>query len=272
MRGKALDALTRARRLRITPAHAGKRTKKAYCRYIARDHPRACGEKDMDELLEMSEGGSPPRMRGKVELLPERLCNSRITPAHAGKSNLSTKSSRIYRDHPRACGEKVQVGFPRWQKPGSPPRMRGKGARAIATNCCKRITPAHAGKRVCQGFQAVLVQDHPRACGEKLCIGSRCIAAAGSPPRMRGKAISSRVNSHRKRITPAHAGKRRRPPKQTSLKKDHPRACGEKTECKQKASNVKGSPPRMRGKEFLNVAPSVHARITPAHAGKSRPG
>ena len=49
----------------ITPAHAGKRLYVARQWCILRDHPRACGEKSVEEKDAFDEWGSPPRMRGK---------------------------------------------------------------------------------------------------------------------------------------------------------------------------------------------------------------
>ena len=51
----------------ITPAYAGK-SRCAYKRArSARDHPRVCGEKAYSLVINGSEWGSPPRMRGKEE-------------------------------------------------------------------------------------------------------------------------------------------------------------------------------------------------------------
>ena len=45
--------------------------------------------------------------------------------------------------------------------------MRGKAYNQAMTGHVGGITPAHAGKRLVPGLVAQLVQDHPRACGEK---------------------------------------------------------------------------------------------------------
>ena len=51
---------------------------------------------------------------------------------------------------------------------------------------------------------------------------------------------------------------------------DHPRVCGEKSCCWDNPLAVLGSPPRMRGKEFVVDRGISHERITPAYAGKSQ--
>ena len=71
----------------ITPAHAGKSPRRPGRAAIYQDHPRACGEKLTLSCAVKIVLGSPPRMRGKVKLFSERLRNTRITPAHAGKSH-----------------------------------------------------------------------------------------------------------------------------------------------------------------------------------------
>ena len=51
----------------------------------------------------------------------------------------------------------------------------------------------------------------------------------GSPPRVRGKALSAALLFRLCRITPACAGKSAFPPQNGHGFKDHPRVCGEKT-------------------------------------------
>ena len=65
MRGKDAHAAMRARVLRITPAHAGKRRHSAVTLLSKKDHPRTCGEKLRKTAILARELGSPPHMRGK---------------------------------------------------------------------------------------------------------------------------------------------------------------------------------------------------------------
>ena len=71
-----------------------------------------------------------------------------------------------------------------------------------------RITPAYAGKRLADKGFFVLLQDHPRVCGEKQILTYALIGSAGSPPRMRGKEDCAVVLIGVCGITPAYAGKR----------------------------------------------------------------
>ena len=91
--------------LGITPADAGKTSTLSECVEIAQDHPRGCGENMalMDE--NGSNGGSPPRMRGKPHHASANTYKRRITPADAGKTRACKRADGSYRDHPRGCGE-----------------------------------------------------------------------------------------------------------------------------------------------------------------------
>ena len=66
---------------------------------------------------------------------------------------------------------------------------------------------------------------------------------------MRGKAICCGAVRLPVGITPAYAGKREK--------------------ARWKKMKLKGSPPHMRGKEFLNLESLPQLGITPAYAGKS---
>ena len=88
MRGKANITINCQHCSRITPAHAGKRTRTKRTKLPFRDHPRACGEKGAFLTYLPRILGSPPRMRGKDPGLVESGIGYGITPAHAGKSDV----------------------------------------------------------------------------------------------------------------------------------------------------------------------------------------
>ncbi len=85
---------------------------------------------------------------------------------------------------------------------------------------------------------------------------------------MRGKAVAIFRQLHHGRITPAYAGKRDSIPQQSSLRRDHPRVCGEKRRDRLDYYFPQGSPPRVRGKASQYATSHPAARITPAYAGK----
>ncbi len=131
----------------ITPARAGKSVSRRPRWTHTGDHPRMCGEKSRPFPTRSSRTGSPPRMRGK-DALPRPLPQKQgITPACAGKRVCPLHRSPWHRDHPRVCGEKIEMPYELLLKEGSPPRMRGKGNHRRIKADRRRITPAYAGKR-----------------------------------------------------------------------------------------------------------------------------
>ena len=168
MRGKLAVKRRSAKLARITPAHAGKTGDVLPFRKPSPDHPRACGENCCHFREQRNSNGSPPRMRGKRTLGFLRTLNRRITPAHAGKTRESRLLSSTVTDHPRACGENIEVDIRQSPRHGSPPRMRGKRRVHSFHVVPVRITPAHAGKTLLLTDPHRKRTDHPRACGENV--------------------------------------------------------------------------------------------------------
>ena len=151
---------------------------------------------------------------------------------------------------------------------GSPPRVRGKATKSEKLRRDMRITPACAGKRYTSETNRLTMWDHPRVCGEKADKRVHAPAAAGSPPRVRGKADAVADVVQAIRITPACAGKRVVYQPRRKPRRDHPRVCGEKLDTKMDKSGGTGSPPRVRGKGSVTTMMTAQSRITPACAGK----
>ena len=86
--------------------------------------------------------------------------------------------------------------------------MRGKASGADTSWRIYGITPAYAGKRNCTVTQCLLLQDHPRLCGEKHHGHPKRLSEEGSPPPMRGKGEIVKTMVGDTGITPAYAGKR----------------------------------------------------------------
>ena len=68
-RGKGAQQRKAAGRDRITPACAGKSLPVDRAFQRLGDHPRVCGEKGEEDNRPEEQGGSPPRVRGKVTLI-----------------------------------------------------------------------------------------------------------------------------------------------------------------------------------------------------------
>ena len=155
-------------------------------------------------------------------------------------------------DHPRGCGENQSLLLIHEHRVGSPPRMRGKLDSDEPAAGLTRITPADAGKTPYTNRCSSYAQDHPRGCGENIVLFAGQALCSGSPPRMRGKLVSSGQVSQAQRITPADAGKT---PSLSESRK-----------------SPAGSPPRMRGKQPFEWFAEIRVGITPADAGKTRFG
>ena len=146
--------------------------------------------------------------------------------------------------------------------------MRGKVASQYEGTRLVRITPAYAGKSVAFSFCLLLVQDHPRLCGEKLDYVLTVINFQGSPPPMRGKATGGNNHSWFVRITPAYAGKSRKNQFDVVPDQDHPRLCGEKFKIAFVRFARSGSPPPMRGKAVLVAVRTPIVRDHPRLCGE----
>ena len=193
---------------RITPAQAGKRSRRRVRRRLCQDHPRAGGEKKFSEQVTVGEMGSPPRRRGKVGGYGHVAQLEGITPAQAGKRCRCCAGRTASRDHPRAGGEKLLSEWGQGWPLGSPPRRRGKVLHPAPSSRRHRITPAQAGKSLVTPSIPRTRGDHPRAGGEKQRTNCAPCPGPGSPPRRRGKVMRTASRRPSPGITPAQAGKR----------------------------------------------------------------
>ena len=105
-------------------------------------------------------------MRGKHHLSGIMCGSSGITPAGAGKTNVSVFFGGILQDHPRRCGENKIITFEQLNSAGSPPQVRGKRTVKLGLLQSARITPAGAGKTRMRILFECGRKDHPRRCGE----------------------------------------------------------------------------------------------------------
>ena len=72
------------------------------------------------------QGGSSPRVRGKLHNTAIVQYGMRLIPARAGKTGYVRVVRRKNEAHPRACGENVGAGHEGGVDGGSSPRVRGK--------------------------------------------------------------------------------------------------------------------------------------------------
>ena len=235
---------------RITPAGAGKTVVIRRRFALAWDHPRRCGENEMQVITARVSEGSPPQVRGKRRGYTYSLHQKRITPAGAGKTVTDT-----YHPHIHA---------------GSPPQVRGKQAAESCQAAMLRITPAGAGKTFRIPLAVRPSKDHPRRCGENLSAIFRAAPDLGSPPQVRGKLVLSFSSPPYYRITPAGAGKTGAGLSGQRQPEDHPRRCGENRAVPLLPPLGAGSPPQVRGKLVIHAECVLVQGITPAGAGKTK--
>ena len=211
----------------IIPAYAGSTLVDRAIKCCGRDHPRVCGEHAYLRCAKSLPRGSSPRMRGAPlgsDGLPS--CGG-IIPAYAGSTHEDTDSYIWVKDHPRVCGEHFTKGGIHWRRRGSSPRMRGAQGCDAMTHRRVRIIPAYAGSTGPRGSCGGCRGDHPRVCGEHDHGRDDDDRVQGSSPRMRGAPQAALSTSVRMRIIPAYAGSTGSCPGCGSIRRDHPRVCGE---------------------------------------------
>ena len=126
VRGKRHFLASSNFRLGITPAGAGKTFLDEPEKEEQWDHPRRCGENEMQVITARVSEGSPPQVRGKHSSKNVSMLLMRITPAGAGKTFRIPLAVRPSKDHPRRCGENLSAIFRAAPDLGSPPQVRGK--------------------------------------------------------------------------------------------------------------------------------------------------
>ena len=89
----------------IIPACAGNSKWVTAWKYTFRDHPRVCGEQWRSRQAYKRVVGSSPRVRGTDYGAVNDEAIEGIIPACAGNSSYAQPGFRLWRDHPRVCGE-----------------------------------------------------------------------------------------------------------------------------------------------------------------------
>ena len=148
------------------------------------------------------------------------------------------------------CGKDTLRDFQALDVEGSPPHVRER-PRVPGEPCDERgITPACAGKTLCE-LPAINVKwDHPRMCGKDLPAFAGQAFHVGSPPHVRERLLQAFRVPDPRRITPACAGKTHPWPIGRHWQWDHPRMCGKDWYIRDGVVHVLGSPPHVR--ERLN--------------------
>ena len=210
-----------------TPAYAGKTRWKLLWLFGAKKHPRVCGEDLIRQCLSKEPGETPPRMRGRRDVINRKACIRRNTPAYAGKTNERGRPNLNSWKHPRVCGEDLTQLFRRCIGLETPPRMRGRRQRPAGRHHRHGNTPAYAGKTRFHGLFQGVSRKHPRVCGEDAIKRFLTKIDKETPPRMRGRLFCRKSKNALRGNTPAYAGKTLSNLLLQTWEKKHPRVCGE---------------------------------------------
>ena len=191
-RGKLNTIVTTLITNRLIPAHAGK-TEAAQGRWMSRwAHPRSRGENYRLRSASITLSGSSPLTRGKRKYPSSVLLQSRLIPAHAGKTFALCVVADTGEAHPRSRGENLLQVLSELIKRGSSPLTRGKLEVLSCFIVSDRLIPAHAGKTQSGSQRRQARAAHPRSRGENTAQKHFRRLKHGSSPLTRGKPPSRR--------------------------------------------------------------------------------
>ena len=145
MRGARECAAALRGALGIIPAYAGSTLFLWHAVASREDHPRVCGEHFPRGGSGGAVSGSSPRMRGARRSCTAASRIGGIIPAYAGSTAIGFVHICVARDHPRVCGEHVEVEHVGSPSGGSSPHMRGALAPEARPYRVRGIIPAYAG-------------------------------------------------------------------------------------------------------------------------------
>ena len=131
----------------------------------SRDHLRVCGADDVNELIRITEAGSPPRVRSRHLGQVFRVYGGGITSACAEQTSVIRGSFIVDRDHLRVCGADRNRITVNTLRKGSPPRVRSRLPRQIQRCWRVRITSACAEQTTAGSRTRTRPRDHLRVCG-----------------------------------------------------------------------------------------------------------
>ena len=232
-------------------------------------HPRVCGGSHRSAMIDSSESGTSPRVRGKPRKTPRRGSGWRYIPACAGEAPSRCNPNRERAVHPRVCGGSTAVVNAAKIAWGTSPRVRGKLRGPHRHGAGAGYIPACAGEASGRQPGTRPTRVHPRVCGgsaEPDLLGYR---EPGTSPRVRGKRQGSRNEDDGQRYIPACAGEARLSSATTTATKVHPRVCGGSRRRYVTTHSLEGTSPRVRGKLPESTEAADAHRYIPACAGEA---
>ena len=186
-RGKHTLDTNQTSNQRLIPAHAGKTQPPIPGSAANPAHPRSRGENITSRAGISLSLGSSPLTRGKPPGALGVWGDSRLIPAHAGKTRLTRSWACSLTAHPRSRGENAIRNDNTPSEWGSSPLTRGKLTPSLPDPLDRGLIPAHAGKTPPERGRRGLQTAHPRSRGENRLATGSVGRASGSSPLTRGK-------------------------------------------------------------------------------------
>ena len=269
MRGtRKAQTLADAKR-RFIPACAGNAATSHLAQIAVSVHPRVCGERAPAEHTFNASIGSSPRVRGtpRRPLITGQVL--RFIPACAGNASDARSTASAAAVHPRVCGERNLRISAFSAVRGSSPRVRGTRPVNWPDLTCYRFIPACAGNASIASTPAKIIPVHPRVCGERRILSTRCGQTLGSSPRVRGTQNLLSTQHMPGRFIPACAGNAQPIAVPIMATAVHPRVCGERVGFVFARAVIFGSSPRVRGTRQESLDCGCLTRFIPACAGNA---
>ena len=131
------------------------------------------------------------------------------------------------------------------------------------------IIPTRVGTRVFVNICIKNAKDHPHACGDKTGLTDKNGKKIGSSPRVWGQVTAMLFRHLPMRIIPTRVGTSCVTSFKGFFSRDHPHACGDKSDRIKKASFRLGSSPRVWGQASTLGIATAPTRIIPTRVGTS---
>ena len=110
-----------------------------------RDHPHACGDKNIGDSVTPEPTGSSPRVWGQDAFIGKNDKGVGIIPTRVGTRPSAKTPGGVCWDHPHACGDKETWLFRIHREQGSSPRVWGQAALVSSAIAAPGIIPTRVG-------------------------------------------------------------------------------------------------------------------------------
>ena len=171
-----------------------------------REDPRVRGDDWSTTARTVPARRRPPRARGRLNLVLDRLGQVRKTPACAGTTRGGDRDGLAGQEDPRVRGDDRTLPSHVTPFAGRPPRARGRPFFSPASGRDARKTPACAGTTLATRQAGASCWEDPRVRGDDTPSHDRPTALRGRPPRARGRLGLDYGEMVDDRKTPACAG------------------------------------------------------------------